>query len=124
MSGEFGCKRCGNCCRAPGYVRLQPGEAEAIATELGMAAADFYERYTRLTADRRGLSLVEAACGACIFLQPDGLCRIHAAKPRQCLGYPAHWRSEILDVACAGLSDAGTDSSAILIMTPAGLSRR
>lgn len=109
MSGEFACKRCGNCCRAPGYVRLQPGEAEAIATELGMVEADFFERCTRLTADRRGLSLTEAADGACVFLQPDGLCRIHTAKPRQCLGYPARWRSEILDVACAARRDECPD---------------
>ncbi len=103
VTTEFVCKRCGACCRAQGYVRLQPGEAEAIARALEMDAADFYERYTRLTSDRRGLSLTEAAGGACVFLQPDGLCRIHAAKPRQCSGYPARWRSEILDDACAAI---------------------
>ncbi len=103
----FVCRRCGNCCRAPGYVRLRPGEGEAIAAALGIGERDFFDRCTRLTADRRGLSLTEAADGSCVFLQPDNLCRIVAAKPAQCRGYPERWHSEILDAACAGRGGGG-----------------
>lgn len=98
----FVCQRCGNCCRAPGYVHLLPGEGEVIAALLGISERNFFDRYTRLTADRRGLSLTEASDGSCIFLQPDNLCRIDAAKPAQCRDYPALWNSELLDAACAG----------------------
>ena len=101
-SDDFVCKRCGNCCRAPGYVRLRAGEAEAIAAELGLDERLFFDRYTCLTADRRSLSLTEMADGSCIFLQPDNTCRIQAVKPRQCRDYPEHCRSDILDAACAG----------------------
>lgn len=101
-SDGFVCKRCGNCCRAPGYVHLRAGEAEAIAAELGLDVRLFFDRYTKLTADRRSLSLTEAADGSCIFLQPDNSCRIQVVKPRQCRDYPAHWRSDLLDAACAG----------------------
>ena len=33
-----GCKRCGACCKAHGYVKLRPGEAEAIALAVQMKA--------------------------------------------------------------------------------------
>ncbi|MBM4163396.1 MAG: YkgJ family cysteine cluster protein [Lentisphaerae bacterium] len=95
-----GCRQCGNCCRAPGYVRLRPGEPEAIAAALTITVEHFHARYTRLTADRRGLSLIEQADGACVFLQDDNRCHIQAVKPGQCQNYPSHWRTPLLDSNC------------------------
>ncbi|MDD5705863.1 MAG: YkgJ family cysteine cluster protein, partial [Kiritimatiellae bacterium] len=63
---------------------LDDGEAERLASLLGLAAYDFTARYTRLLASRRGLSLNERPDGACVFLQADNTCLVHAAKPRQC----------------------------------------
>ncbi len=107
MSGRagdnFACLRCGACCRAPGDVRLDPGEAEAIARELGLSVEVFIDRFTRLARDRQALSLTDGADGACVFLDADHACRIQAVKPRQCLDYPRRWRSAALDAVCAGL---------------------
>lgn len=99
----FACQRCGACCRGPGDVVLAAGESERIAALLALALDDFTARYTRLLADRRGLSLSERPDGACIFLQADNACRIQAAKPQQCRGFPHVWRSDRLVAACAAL---------------------
>lgn len=101
-SPDFVCLRCGACCRAPGDVRLEAGEAEAIACAVGMTFARFLETCTRLSRDRRALSLIDGADGACLFLNPDNTCRIQAVKPRQCRDYPHRWRSASLDAVCAG----------------------
>ena len=39
---NFSCRRCGNCCRWPGAVKLAEGEAEAIAVFLNMSEEDEY----------------------------------------------------------------------------------
>jgi Fe-S-cluster containining protein len=88
---DFVCRRCGNCCRPTGYVRLEPDEVEAIAAFLGLPIPAFTEAYTRLTADRRQLSLKERQDGSCIFLQSDNTCLINDAKPRQCRTFPLGW---------------------------------
>ena len=82
---------------------MAEGETIPIAAHLGMAEAEFLERYTRVTADRRGLSLTEAPDGACVLLASDGLCRIHPVKPRQCRGFPVEWRYDGCETFCAGL---------------------
>lgn len=82
---------------------LTSDETERVAEFLNLPVQDFTERYTRLLDDRRGLSLTERADGACVFLESDNTCRIQAAKPQQCRGFPFAWRSERLAARCAGL---------------------
>ena len=89
----FACQRCGACCRWPGYVRLYEGEAAEIARHLQLAEADFIARHTRLTDDRRNLSLLETAGGACEFLGPDNACALQPVKPKQCRGFPHAWQA-------------------------------
>lgn len=101
---DFHCRRCGNCCRGPGDVILLPDEVDALAGLLGVSALEFTSRCTRLSADRRALSLSERADGACVFLLPDNTCRVQAAKPLQCLNYPHAWRTARLTACCAGLN--------------------
>ena len=101
----FRCRCCGACCRVPGYVALAPGETEAIAAFLGLDVYAFTETYTRLTWNRRDLSLTEREDGACIFLLPDNTCRIQPVKPAQCRGFPFLWRTPTLVNACEGLRD-------------------
>ncbi len=98
----FACIACGNCCRPSGYVRLQENEAERIAEFLNVELDAFIQTQTRVTDDRRHLSLPEGADGVCDFLTPCNLCRIHSVKPEQCRGYPWRWRSDVLDPICAG----------------------
>ena len=91
----FVCRRCGNCCRWPGCVKLRPGEFEAIAAFLGIAEEEFSARFTLLSRDRQDLVLAERADGSCIFLEssPDGaaLCAVEPVKPRQCRDFPERW---------------------------------
>lgn len=98
---KFECRRCGNCCRHEGEVRIDEGEAQAIAEALGMETTAFTEQFTRLRDDRRGLSLVDHPDGSCIFLEgTPPSCRIQAAKPRQCRDFPQGWRYEDWDKIC------------------------
>ena len=112
---RFRCRRCGNCCRWPGYVRLDGEEIGALAAELGLTEDELIQHHTRLTGDRRGLSLLENADGSCVFLEetPEGAaCRIQRAKPRQCREFPKIWNFPGWEKECAGgafLSREGKD---------------
>lgn len=99
----FVCRRCGQCCRPRGYVHLASDEPDAIAAWLGLTPREFIERYTRVTPDRRGLSLIERADGACVFLDDPPACAIEAVKPAQCRGFPLRWRTPDQAARCHGL---------------------
>ena len=99
---EFVCKRCGTCCREQGYVYLTDDDVDAIAASLGMDVVAFTERYTRLTQQRKGLSLVEQDDGACIFLNEGGDCSIESVKPAQCRQFPFSWRYADVQSICKG----------------------
>ena len=86
----YQCQRCGNCCRWPGDVNVEDEECTAIAAHLGMPEDELLATYTRLRANRRGLSLIEKPNEECIFLD-DGACSIQAVKPSQCAGFPNQW---------------------------------
>lgn len=102
MTATFQCRRCGNCCRAPGYVRLREGEAEALAAHLGLDERTFVDRFTDLTRSRTGLTLKEEADGRCVLLTEAGLCRVHAVKPRQCRDFPEGWNYAGYERICRG----------------------
>jgi hypothetical protein len=84
------CQRCTACCRWPGQVRLSDAEITRLAAFLGLEENDFIQRFTRLTDDRRGLSLQERPNHECVFLDGDD-CRVQPVKPRQCRDYPNLW---------------------------------
>lgn len=86
------CQRCGNCCRWPGDVIVTKPEIKAIAHHLNMDEMDFIQRFTRLSANRKHLSLTESENGACIFLEGTNTCQIQPVKPEQCRGFPNRWR--------------------------------
>ena len=105
MEKKFECKRCGNCCRWSGYVRIDSSEIDAIAAFLGFSSEEFIAKYTRLTADRSGLSLLENPDGSCPYLvdSPEGpACRLQAVKPRQCCDFPLKWNFPGWEKECAG----------------------
>jgi len=97
----FECRRCGECCRQPGPVRVSTAEVDHIAAFLGLDPRAFVEEYARLLPDRTGLSLNETADHACVFLE-GSLCRIHAVKPAQCRGFPATWNFDGWQKICRG----------------------
>jgi Fe-S-cluster containining protein len=100
---DFKCGRCGTCCKWSGYVRLREGELEDIAAFLEMAPHEFAEKYTVLTRDRRGLSLIEREDGSCIFFEDSPpVCLINAVKPQQCRDFPLRWNFPGWEKECAG----------------------
>jgi Fe-S-cluster containining protein len=87
---HYTCQRCTACCRWPGLVKVGEAEIAAMARLLGVSDFDFIQHYTRLRPQRDGLSLIEKENGECVFL--DGRdCRVQAAKPVQCAGFPNTW---------------------------------
>jgi len=103
MPISFTCRRCGSCCRVPGYVALESGEAEAMADFLGLDIYAFTAQYTTITGNRNNLSLIEQSDGGCIFIQADNTCRIQPVKPAQCKGFPFQWKSKQLKAICPEL---------------------
>jgi Fe-S-cluster containining protein len=81
-------------------VRLGEAEVDRIAAYLGLEPRAFVESYAALTADRRSLTLGERPDGACIMLTPANECRVHAAKPLQCQGFPERWRFPGFERSC------------------------
>lgn len=98
---SFGCRRCNECCRQPGFVYLGPGEAERTAAFLKLELYDFTARYCDLL-DRRQLVLKKHQDEACVFLTDEG-CGIHSVKPRQCIDFPVKWHTPRSFDYCQGL---------------------
>lgn len=98
MSREihYQCQRCTQCCRWPGFVKIDADETGPIARHLGLSEDDFIQRLTRLRPQRDGLALVDRPAGEgtpdhpCIFLQGRD-CQIQPVKPRQCTGFSNQW---------------------------------
>lgn len=101
---NFICLKCGECCRWEGYVRLTEDETSKIAEYMGMDLEGFTRKFTRLTSDRRSLSLIEKEeDGSCIFLAPDSnYCMINDVKPQQCSDFPVKWNFEGWNTICQG----------------------
>ena len=106
MPEKFSCKRCGACCRWEGAVKVADDEVDAIAAFLNMSVDEFLEKHTRLTPDRKHLSLLEKSSGECEYLTTasDGLpgCAIESVKPRQCREFPAKWNFPGWQKLCKG----------------------
>jgi len=83
-----------------GYVRLTPDDISRLAKSLEMTEDAFINAYTRLTADRRGLSLIEKTDDSCVFLDDAGTCRINDAKPIQCRDFPIGWNFSGYEELC------------------------
>ncbi|MDR2463200.1 MAG: YkgJ family cysteine cluster protein [Verrucomicrobiales bacterium] len=87
----FLCRRCGNCCRWAGVVKLADGEAERIATFLNVSVAQFVAECAELHPRRICLVLKTRADGECWFLSGLNGCQINPVKPAQCDGFPNRW---------------------------------
>ena len=86
----YQCQRCTNCCRWPGFVKVDEADIAAIAAHLGVAEYEFIQRYTRLRPRRDGLALIDKPSGECVFLEGAD-CAVQAVKPGQCRGFPNAW---------------------------------
>ncbi|MBI5774061.1 MAG: YkgJ family cysteine cluster protein [Verrucomicrobia bacterium] len=95
----YECQRCTACCRWPGQVRLGGAEITALAGFLGVREEEFIQRFTRLTADRRGLALLDKPGGECVFLHGEN-CAVQPAKPQQCRDFPNLWNFPGFEKIC------------------------
>ena len=86
----YQCQRCTNCCRWPGFVKVDDADITAIAAHLGLDEDTFIQNYTRLRPRRDGLALIDKPNGECIFLQGKD-CAVQPVKPHQCVGFPNTW---------------------------------
>jgi uncharacterized protein len=86
----YQCQRCTNCCRWPGFVKVDHADIAALARFLAMSEHDFIQRYTRLRPQRNGLALLDKQNGECIFLNGRD-CAVQPVKPKQCKGFPNEW---------------------------------
>ena len=102
---KFTCRRCGNCCRWKGCVKVFPDEVDRIAAFLGVPAEKFIDEETRLTPDRMHLSLLEKEDGSCRWLSEENgvpACLIDPVKPRQCRDFPGKWHFPGWQDKCGG----------------------
>ncbi len=86
----YQCQRCTNCCRWPGFVKVDAPDIAAIASHLGLSEHEFIQRYTRLRPRRDGLALIDKPNGECVFLEGRD-CAVQPVKPGQCRGFPNTW---------------------------------
>ena len=86
----YQCQRCANCCRWPGFVKVEAHEIAAIAEFAGVEVDDFIQRFTRLRPERNGLALLDKPNGECLHLE-NGACSIQPVKPQQCRDFPNKW---------------------------------
>ncbi len=101
---QFVCHQCGNCCRGDGYVELTNKDIRNIAELLELTREQFLDTYC--VYDRKSMSwnLIDQGdeLQSCIFLTEDIRCKIHDAKPEQCVGFPTRWRSPNIAEYCDG----------------------
>lgn len=96
LPGErFACHSCGRCCRGKWLIEVSPEEAERLARLYPDVDAT---HEVEAEGGRRTRVLNRRDDGACVFLQDDGRCRIHAehgadAKPEVCGLFPFFFRA-------------------------------
>jgi Fe-S-cluster containining protein len=79
------CRRCGNCCRGRGSIRLKKEELQGVADYL-------HVEYKRLKDQLRAAPMGDGTfivSQPCRFLR-DNLCAVYPARPGTCRGYPAN----------------------------------
>ena len=82
---------------------MEDADIQSAAAALGLDAQAFIDRYTTLARNRAQLTLIEKPDGSCIFLEGQNICRIYAARPRQCREFPSTWQVD----GCPGLDALG-----------------
>lgn len=83
---NFKCKKCGECCKWKGEVKLTPTDIQRISNYLSMEDDNFLNSYTKNKGNKVVL-IDKPGTTTCTFLK-DNLCSIWNVKPKQCEDYP------------------------------------
>ncbi len=89
------------------------GELAAIARLLEMDERAAAEAFTDLLPGRGALTLKSRGDGTCVFLEGAD-CRVQAAKPLQCRGFPNAWNFPGWRDMCKAVPAAGHSHSAVI----------
>lgn len=89
---NWDCHACGDCCRGQMLIRISRAEKDRLHQQ-GWTTADGVNPSVMVITEDGYFRLGHQANGACVFLDVDGRCRIHArfgegAKPLACRLYP------------------------------------
>jgi len=94
MIERWDCHQCGVCCRGS-VIPLSPEEVERLKSQKWNEREDLRGTPVMVRQSTQGYShrLAQRPDGSCVFLLPDGLCRIHKelgfeAKPLVCRMFP------------------------------------
>jgi Fe-S-cluster containining protein len=86
MQKHINCTTCANCCRHT-IVSVGRAEIDAIASHLGIEAADVIRQYTSPDPGVPAAIVLLNRNDACAFLDGN-LCMIYAARPAACRNFP------------------------------------
>ncbi|MDR1146166.1 MAG: YkgJ family cysteine cluster protein [Verrucomicrobiales bacterium] len=102
---KYICRRCGNCCRWPGLVKLTAADTARLAAFLRLTVEELVAEYAELHPRRTGLVLKSRANGECCFLAGVNRCRVNPVKPAQCDGFPNRWQFPGWREVCAAVTE-------------------
>ena len=96
---RFSCTQCGNCCTGPpGAVWFNDTEGKAMAKQLGIEVADFYEQFAHKIGSKWSLREQEIEGKFdCIFLDRSSekpSCKLYSSRPLQCRTWP-FWKENL-----------------------------
>ena len=106
---RFSCSACGSCCLGVNVGPIGGDVAKAIEAERARVSGSplpprglFFSMVPE--GDDARVVVCQSRNGACVFLEPDGLCRVHrtmgpASKPRVCRLFPIQFASTPRGVA-------------------------
>ena len=83
-------------------MRLTEAEITRLAAFKQLGVGEFIGQFTRLSADRQGLSLLEQPNGECVFLVGDD-CSVQPVKPQQCRDFPNLWNFPGFEKTCRAI---------------------
>ena len=83
VSSQIDCRKCANCCKVMSPC-LAAADIRRLAEHLGLAVAEFREKFVRRTEDNDG---DEFNGQPCPFLK-DNACSVYEVRPSDCQAYP------------------------------------
>ena len=120
----FRCTRCGQCCRTH-RVPLTDADLKRLIDATGLGEEQIVEWLSPLEIDMTGEpeTFVELRAGrrlmtlawrddGCRFLEDDGACSVHAARPAACAAFPYALEQGSLELLPLGVCEPGWDGPA------------